>query len=236
MSKALRGKYDSMSIDLVETARHRSNVYGFLSLIYRREISEYLLIQLKEPSFFYILYSIGADLEDDFIKSPNFELLNALAEDYTKLFVGPVRHIPPYESVHHKRDDGDWGAFWGKSTVEVKKFMESAGLRYKFEYSGIPDHISVELDFMREVTKEEVQAWAAKEIERIYYCLSTENEFINKHLSKWVPEFCDKVIAQAGLSFYREIAKATKQFIGLEKKEIGNFLSMAERVRSSTTA
>lgn len=213
----------------METARHRSNIYGLLSLIYKKEISEYLLHQIKEPALFYVLRNMGADLEDGFLKRPESELLNELAAEYARLFAGTDTHMSPNESVHHKVEDGLWGVLWGKSTIEVKKFIESAGLRHKFEYSGIPDHISVELDFMREVIKEEAIARKEMNTERVNYCLRTEIEFIDHHLSEWIPGFCDKLIEKADISFYREIAKVTKQFIELEKEEISRFLSDSEQ-------
>ena len=61
------------------------------------------------------------------------QLLEDLAVEYARLFLGPAKHISPHESIHHQRDDGDWGSHWGGSTVEVKKFIESTGLEYKTE-------------------------------------------------------------------------------------------------------
>jgi TorA maturation chaperone TorD len=41
-----------------------------------------------------------------------------------------------------------------------------------------------------------------------------------------VPLFCKRVIKDAELSFYGEIAKLTKCFIEFEKKEINRWISM----------
>ena len=106
------------------------------------------------------------------------ELIEDLAVEYARLFLGPDKHISPHESVHHERDGGDWGALWGKSTVEVKKFIESAGLEYISEYSGMPDHISVELEFMQQATSREAQAWESNDSEGALYCLKMEKKFL----------------------------------------------------------
>ncbi len=53
-----------------------------------------------------------------------------------------------------------------------------------------------------------------------------ENKFIEDHLLKWVPIFCDKIISEAELSFYREIAKITKLFIEFEKEELKGYISV----------
>lgn len=218
-----------MSKKMIETARQRSDIYGFLALIYRTEITKTLLKQIKEPDFLSVLSDMGAELEDDFLQVSEDKLIEELAVEYTRLFLGPGKHISPHESIHHDTGDGDWGRLWGKSTVEVKKFIETAGLEYKSEYSGLPDHISVELEFMQEATKREAQAWEEKDSEGAIYCIKMEKKFIEEHLTKWIPIFCDKVITGAELPFYKEMAKLTGQFLRFESKEIDKYLMEAGR-------
>ncbi len=212
-----------------DMARQRSNVYSLLTVIYREEATTSLLKQIKDPKFLSVLSDQGVQFEDDFLQESDDMLIEDLAVEYTRLFLGPGKHISPHESVHHERDDGDWGKLWGKDTVLVKKFIESTGLEYKSEYHGLPDHISVELEFMHEVTKREAQAWEEKDNNGALYCLKIEKKFIDEHLARWIPLFCDKVIEDAELSFYREMAKLTKSFIELEKEETDNYLSEAQK-------
>ncbi len=216
--------------DMAETAKQRSNVYSLLATIFHKELTTPLLKQIKDPKFLGVLSEQGVQLENDILQKPEDEVIEDLAVEYTRLFLGPGKHISPHESVHHERDDGDWGKLWGKDTVLVKKFIETAGLEYKSEYTGIPDHVSVELEFMQQVTKREAQAWEEKDNDGALYCLKMEKKFIEEHLVPWLPLFCDKVIKDAELSFYREMAKLTKNFIELEKEEIDNYLSEAQKV------
>ncbi len=209
---------------MADTTKQRSNTYGFLALLYRAEITENMLKQIKAPMFLAALSGMGVALEDDILQRPESKLIEDLAVEYARLFIGPGKHISPHESVHHKRDDGDWGQLWGADTVAVKKFIESTGLKYNLEYSGLPDDISVELEFMSEVIKREAAAWKDNDREGAVYCLKIEKKFIEEHLAKWVPSFCDKIIAQAEPSFYREIAELTKSFIELEKEKTDNCL------------
>jgi TorA maturation chaperone TorD len=218
-----------MTKKMIETATQRSNIYGLLSLIYCAEVSKELLQYIREPEFLSVLSDMGAELEDDFLKGSEDKLIEDLAVEYTKLFLGPGKHISPHESIHHDTGDGDWGQLWGRSTVEIKKFIETAGLEYKPEYTGLPDHISVELEFMQQATKRETQALEEKDSDGLLYCLKMEKMFIEDHLLKWVPIFCDKIISEAELSFYREIAKVTKNFMEFEQKEIVKYVSEAEK-------
>ena len=207
-------------INMKELAGHRSNIYGLLAGIYRREMTSDLLKQIKDPSMLGVLSNLGLKLNNGFLETPEHQMLEDLAVEYARLFIGPGKHISPHESVHHKRDDGQWGQLWGQSTAEVKKFIESAGLSYQSEYTGLPDHISVELEFMQQVLQREEQAWKAEDKEMAHLCLENEKKFIEEHLAEWIPDFCDKVINQAESPFYRVMAELTKKFIEFEKTEI----------------
>ena len=209
-------------INMKELAEHRSNIYGLLATIYRREMTSDLLNQIKDPSMLGVLSNLGIELNNGFLEKPEHQMLEDLAVEYARLFIGPGKHISPHESVHHKRDDGQWGQLWGPSTAEVKKIIESAGLSYQSEYTGLPDHISVELEFMQQVTLAEEKAWEDGDKDQALACLENEKKFIEKHLAEWIPDFCDKVINGAESPFYRVMAELTKKFIEFEKNEVAN--------------
>jgi TorA maturation chaperone TorD len=206
--------------NMKELAGHRSNIYGLLAAIYRREMTSDLLQQIKDPRFLGVLTKLGIELNNGLFKKPEKGLLEALAVEYARLFLGPGKHISPHESVHHKRDDGQWGQLWGESTAQVKKIIESSGLEYKTEYTGLPDHISVELEFMQQVILREEQAWQADDKDMVLLCLENEKKFVDEHLFCWIPDFCEKVVTEADLPFYREMAKLTRTFIEFEKEEL----------------
>ncbi len=206
--------------DLAPLAHQRATIYGFLAAIYRQEVSSNLLKQIKDPQFLKVLSNLGIELNNGFFKKPEKKLLEDLAVEYARLFVGPGKHISPHESVQHQRDDGQWGQLWGESTAQVKKIIESSGLEYKTEYTGLPDNISVELEFMQQVILREEQAWQADDKETAVLCQKNEKKFIDEHLFCWIPDFCEKVIKAAELPFYREMAKLTRAFIEFEKQEL----------------
>jgi TorA maturation chaperone TorD len=206
--------------NLAETTRERSNIYGLLAVIFHKEPTISTLRQIKNPQFLEVLSDLEIQLEDDFLNQPEEKLIEDLAVEYTRLFLGPGKHISPHESIHYERGDGDWGRLWGKSTVEVKKFIEASGLEYKSDYRGLPDHISVGLEFMQKVTEREAQVWEENDRDGALYCLKIEKKFMDEHLKKWIPIFCDKVIAETESSFYKGMAKLTKKFIEFESEEI----------------
>jgi TorA maturation chaperone TorD len=205
--------------EMAEQAVQRSNIYGFLAAVYRKELTAELLRQIRDPHFMGVLFDLGVSLSEEFFSSSE-SLVEDLAVEYGQLFLGPDRHISPHESVHHERDDGDWGQLWGADTVAVKKFIESTGIEYASHFSDMPDHISVELEFMQAVIEEESKAWRNNDIKRVNHCCQLEKKFMEEHLSQWIHVFCDKVEAQAIMPFYREIASITRNFINLEKEEL----------------
>jgi TorA maturation chaperone TorD len=209
--------------EMMAVARQRSNIYGLLATVYRQEVTSDLLQQIKAPRFLEVVAELGLDLSSDFFQKPEEELLDELAVEYTRLFLGPGRHISPHESVHHPRDNAQGDQLWGESTVEVKAFIETAGLQYKSEYNGLPDHISVELEFMQQVTLREEQAWEEDDQDGAHYCLKIEKKFIEEHLARWIPIFGKKVIKEAELPFYQDMVTLTMNFIELEKEEIDSF-------------
>jgi TorA maturation chaperone TorD len=210
--------------DMMTVAGQRSSIYRLLAAVYRQEPASDLLQSIKRPELLKALSDSGVEFEDDFLARHEGELLEVLAVEYTRLFLGPGRHISPHESVHFEREDGkQGGTLWGDSTVEVKKFIEATGLGYRPEFRGVPDHISVELEFMEELTRREEQAWSEEDEEGAQRCLSVERRFLEEHLTCWVPTFCDKIMAAAELSFYRELAVLTKKFIQFDWRELQGF-------------
>ena len=74
---------------------------------------------------------------------------------------------------------------------------------------------------MQQLTVAEEKAWEKGDRNLALACLENEKKFIEEHLAEWIPDFCDKVIDGADLSFYREMAELTKKFIEFEKNEVG---------------
>jgi len=203
-----------------DMADHRSHIYGFLALVYRQEVTADLLSRIKDPQFLGVFTDLGVEGIEVFLQSSEEKLIEDLAVEYARLFLGPGKHISPHESIHHQREDGDWGTLWGADTVDVKKFIEATGLNYEADYKGMPDHISVEFEFMAALIRREKQAWVESDEKSARSCVSVQKKFLEEHLIQWIPDFCDKVVQQAELPFYRAVAELTRSFIDFENKEL----------------
>jgi len=209
-------------------ASARANVYGLLADVFREEPSEALLSQLREPEFSGALHALNLSLDEVFESTSLSELVENLALEFTRLFIGPGSHISPNESMHVEARSGESNTLWGPQTVEVKKFMAAAGLTVDDAFSGMPDHISVEFEFMQRLLLKEARAWADNDPEPGLNILKIETRFYEEHLSQWVSNFCDRVIESTDHIFYRQLSEVTKGFIDFEKETLQELISEAE--------
>ena len=87
--------------EMTAVARRRSIVYGLLASVYRQEVTSDFLQKIKGLEFWGVLPDLGIQLTSDFFQKPEEELLDDLAVEYTRLFLGPDGHIFSHKSVHH---------------------------------------------------------------------------------------------------------------------------------------
>ncbi len=199
-----------------QIARARSDVYRFLAVLFAVEPNLALLRKIRKPDFIQSFSELGIEFEKDLSERSEREVLDEMIQEYTRLFIGPGKHISPHESVHREGE----GLLWGDSTAKVKAFIESSGLKYRSDFKGIPDHISVELEFMYRLVKAEEEARQKNDPARLKKILNLERRFVGEHLSGWIPRFAERVIEAARIDFYRRIAILTKEFILHETEEL----------------
>ena len=95
--------------------------------------------------------------------------------------------------------------------------------------SGLPDHIGVELELMHKLITREHEAWMQGDRQNAFLCLEIENKFVDEHLSRWIPRFCERVIRESALDFYKQAARLTEGFIGFDRKQIKDLLANSVR-------
>ncbi len=211
--------------DMAEMATARANVYGLLANVFREEPSEALLSKLGEPEFSGALHALDLSLDEMFENASHEQLVEDLALEFTRLFIGPGSHISPHESMHREARFGEQKSLWSAQTVAVKKFMAAAGLKADDSFSGMPDHFSAEFEFMQRLLLKEAEAWANEDRELGANILTIEKRFYEEHLSQWVSNFCDRVIEAAEHSFYRQFSEITKGFLDYEGRSLPVYMA-----------
>jgi TorA maturation chaperone TorD len=80
-------------------------------------------------------------------------------------------------------------------------------------FKDVPDHITVELEFIFFLIFKEIVHIQSNLPEQAQELLFHQKSFHTDHLNIWIPEFTDCVIEYTGTQFYRNLATATKIFI-----------------------
>ena len=195
------------------TAKDRSGLYGFLAEVFRAEPTPALLRKIRDGRFVETLTAAEAHLGEDFAAQPEAELLEDLAVEYTRLFLGPGKHVHPYAATYL---GGAGASLCGPTTVWARDFMERAGFTLMPEHHGLPDHVGVELEFMAGMAEREARAIEGSDLEAAAECRWIQKEFLQNHLGRWLPEFCGHAAEHAELTFYREMARLAGRFIESE--------------------
>jgi len=221
-------------------AEHRSRVYGFLAAAYNRLPDEQFaegLLGLDPSGAFSFLGEAdglpddmreGLGLMNEFIQASKGkaaeDLATGLAVERTRLLRGvkPGYGPPPaYESVY--ASSGEQPVM--QATMSVRQAYAEAGVGLPEEVRDQPDFIGFELDFMRHLTAQEAEAWKKGGQEEASNLLKAERAFLDDHLARWVPRFCDVMEKEARLGFYQGIAKLTKGFVLDEAETVREYLN-----------
>ena len=131
-----------------------------------------------------------------------------LEVDYSMLFVGPFKLLaPPYESVYE--DNG--GQIAGDSTVEIRNVYLDEGIDVSIK--EVPDHISIELEFMYYLISEEISAIHEGADDKLQDVRNKQLFFLNEFLSGWISQFCSAVRENSRTDFYTSLSNVTETFI-----------------------
>jgi TorA maturation chaperone TorD len=101
----------------------------------------------------------------------------------------------------------------GDSTLAVGECYHEVGLEVATGFTGTPDHIAVELEFMHFLVVKELDALTDGYREHAQNFRQKQQAFLERHLAAWVPDFSRSVEEQAQTRFYQSLAAATRLFI-----------------------
>ena len=205
---------DEQSTQRAITAHRRADTYRMLADVFNAEPTVQMLDSLMSPeaakAFLALEVTFAAQLDRMEADLGRDRLVEELECEYTQLFIGPGKHVGPYESLH--REDSPPG-HWGSSTAEVKRFIEHHELSYDDRFQGMPDHISAEFQFISLLADMEAEALERGRNDDADQAREIQRTFHRDHISRWVPVFCDKVVAAADLDFYRDFARLAKAVV-----------------------
>lgn len=171
----------------VDVNGNRDEIYGMLAELFIQPADERTVATL-----------LGDDADVD---------MDVLAGDFTDLLRGlrPFSPPPPYESLYRE------GVIHGRATSEVMEIYARYGVEPTTTLGGeMPDHISLELDFMRHLCTLEGGSSSEDEIRTL---LEAQEEFLDEHLTRWVGNLQERIERDDQTGFYSKVAAFTNDWV-----------------------
>ncbi len=217
--------------DLAELAamtRRRRGTYALLSRVYRVEVDEGFLKELRAMRF---PAKTGNDDIDEgyrlmasYLSRPDDATLTELAVDYVRAFIGGGfdGHAAayPYESVY----TSEKRLLMQQARDEVLAIYRANGLDKAPAWAEAEDHIALELEFEGLLAGRAADALDAGDEQGAARLLETQRGFAEAHMAAWVPAFVRDVLHFAKTDFYRGAALLLRGFVQEDAAFLGELL------------
>lgn len=207
----LKNKDENLILD------EKVKIFEFLANIFAREPDVEFLKGLQEENNAKILGSCEDGPLSDVKQLSVEDQVEAIAVEYARLFLAPMRLASPYESLQLGE-----GRLWGKSTVEVNKIYRKFGFALDEGFNGTPDHLSAELFFLAQLSQIESEYLSKGLKEEQRGVLEVKKYFLKHHVLKWFPDFKKAVINNAEISYYKDIVILLGNFLDEEYEILAN--------------
>lgn len=170
----------------------RVKLYRFLALCFAHP-DETTLAWWKGPAAVDEILSVLADLDSDgrlvprvaprlreFSRDIGALSLDELESTYIQMFVCSIPQVlcPPYSSLYTSANDDKRLA----EMAAVMEFYESCGMQLSGDFKDLPDHISVEFEFLHYLAYEEARAGADGEDRLAGFFADRAADFVDRHV------------------------------------------------------
>ncbi len=186
----------------------RKGMYEFISRLFIQEMDENTLAKiekLKNFKDFFPEYFVW----DKRQKMSRYKLINeVLNADFTDI---SIMHLIPYETFYTRED----GMIESGGANPVIQIYNEYGYRVDLDRARVvsPDHIGVELEFMKMLVDAQNKAQVQEDIEAIKKLKNEQKKFLKEHLLNFAPMYLINVAEQARTPFYKDAAKLALEFL-----------------------
>lgn len=213
---------------LVELMRSRAQTYGLLARLYRVEVDQTLLDEMRAMRFPTSTGNAHVDegysLMYRYLKHTWEETLLDLARDYVRVFVGHGVNghsaAYPYESVH----TSEKRLLMQEARAEVLAVYRQNVLKKEATWRDCEDHIAVELEFMQIMCIRTADALEVDDDAAAIELLTTQYAFVQDHLLNWVPMLVADMLHYSETELYRGLAELTLGFAQTEEEILRDLL------------
>ncbi|MBB5022003.1 TorD/DmsD family molecular chaperone [Desulfurispira natronophila] len=135
----------------------------------------------------------------------------SIIEEYFALYYGGQDDpVPPF---------GSWwidGGFNGPSTLAVYEYYEQFGMQPDEEVQMLPDHLSIELEFLATLILEAHEYASKGDATQGTYALRAQREFLHTFVQPWLTPFCQRGMELAGKSFQGAWLQLLYEFVNAD--------------------
>lgn len=156
---------------------------------------------------------------------------DALCEAFDELFTVPgPKYLTPYESVFRDSrvlEDGREvrGLTFGPSTDEVMRYYGLAGAEISDRYDELPDHVGLEVEFMRLLCEREEEALNRGDVALARRIRETQAGFLNRHLAAWSPDLVARARERLAHPFYTCLLALLRDFADADLRYLQSLCS-----------
>mgnify|MGYP000920588885 CR=1 FL=1 len=214
---------------LAELTAQRSAVYRLLARLYRVEVDEEFLAELKAMRFPAATGNTAVDAGyraiATYLSGIWENTLTELAADYMRTFFGHgySGHAAayPFESVY----SSEKRLLMQSARDEVLALYRAAGLSKQESWKEGEDHIALELEFEQIMATRTVEALRKGDEDEAVALLTTQKNFLEDHLAAWAPMMTSDMKRFAQTDFYRGLAYLTDGFLQTDQTFLDDVLA-----------
>ena len=218
--------------ELVKLNEQRAATYGLLSRLYRVEVDQPLLDELRSMRFPAKTGNENVDegyrLLATYLSNTWDNSVTDLAIDYVRVFIGhgidAFSAAYPFESVY----TSEKRLLMQDARDEVLAIYRSAGLDKKNSWKEGEDHVALELEFEQVLANRTAEALRKGDEEEAAALLTTQRNFLEDHLLSWVPMMTADMKRFAKTDLYQGLAYLTDGFLNTDKAFLDDVLTEDE--------
>lgn len=203
--------------EMQTVAGGRAKTYAVLAALYAAPPSEELAAMLRAGGLAQegsgALSAAANELTECFRRAASDGLSDSdLVAEHTRLFTLPSG-VVPHESYYADQNQ----RVGGHVTVGVQRCYDAAAAQLTSACLELPDHMGVELEFMKFLCDIEAQFWQEPNWGGLQQCLDFQGGFLAEHLLRWHRALCDRILNESNLDLYRALARLTVDFLEAER-------------------
>ncbi len=153
----------------------------------------------------------GTSLED---------YVDELSAEHARLFTGPGRPaVMCYASQYLDADERGPGRLNGAAAAYAAVSYRAQNVTPVPERSELPDHVTLELEFLFHLCRREEDAWGMDDGDAALATRRALDAFLREHAARWLPDFAAGVETSTSFHMYLGLARLLATHLSMELGE-----------------